>query len=212
MHTHLHTPNYVKSTLTGLVVPQLDLSLQKVKIIKLFIISECLHAWFYSCAVIKVWIIAWVTLAFFFLDALLPLAERCTHWRVQLSWAWPVWGSVAFHNKIYETHRDECHLLHRRYLRFHLSRRQGGHSLHPSISAVIYTQMEVYVRMGDWWGGNYQWWCQAWIGGEEGLCYYYAGGPPRPVFLRRVTARVVIPLRWSTLSSINAPTVMAQNE
>lgn len=25
---------------------------------------------------------------------------------------------------------------------------------------------------------------------EEGLCYYYAGGAPRPVFLRRGTARV----------------------
>lgn len=32
------------------------------------------------------------------------------------------------------------------------------------IYTVIYTQMEVYVRMGDWWGENYQWWCQAWIG------------------------------------------------
>lgn len=94
---------------------------------------------------------------------LMPLAERCTHWRVQLSWAWPVWRSVPFHNKIYETHRDECHLRHCRYLRFRLSE-AGGHSLHPSISAVIYTQMEVYIRMGDWWGENYQWWCQAWIG------------------------------------------------
>lgn len=106
--------------------PLLELSLQKVKIIKLFY-----HFRMFACMFLQLHGDKGVDYClsdfvfFFFLYALLPLEERCTHWWAQLSWARPVWHSVAFHNKIYETHRDECHLLHHRYLRFHLSKMQG---------------------------------------------------------------------------------------
>lgn len=92
-----------------------------------------------------------------------------THIHTSLG-AWPFRCSLTFHNKIYEIDSDSCTRCLSHYLKFSsLSETGASPTPHPRTSclicllmaALIQTQMAACAKIGDWWGENYQRWCQA---------------------------------------------------